>query len=391
MTSPTGTLAAWRRRFLAPAVSFPSWARDEPDRLIYSSNESGKWEVCAWDRKSDARRQLTDRPEGTSGAQIDPAGMAVWWLDDHLGDERGRWVTQPFEGGTAVTVPDLPEGYSSGLLLGRALTVVGTTDENGTVLRLLNGQAPPAELYRHEQQAWAAALARDETLIAIEHSEHGDTRNPAVRILDLRGGAQAEIDDGPGHSVEAIAWSPVPGDQRLLLSHEREGLARPLIWQHDRQQRQEVQVDLPGEVGASWYPDGAALLIGHRYRGRSELYRLELGNAQLTRLEVPAGTSRRRASGPTASCGSSGRMPPLRPRCARRRAPCCVLPENRRRRASLTATCTPATSTRSWRNHPASGRTRPCSMSTEGRSRWSTTPSPRRSRPSSTTASPSWR
>jgi dienelactone hydrolase len=290
VTSPTGTIAAWRRRFLAPAVGFPSWARDAPDRLVYSSNESGKWEVYAWDRQADTRRQLTDRPEGTGGARIDPSGATVWWLDDQRGDERGRWVAQPFGGGTAIAVPDLPAGYSSGLLLGRKVTVVGTTDETGTVLRVLRPGAPPAELYRHRQQAWAAALSRDETLLAVEHSERGDMRNPAVRILDLRGAALAEIDDGPGHSVEAIAWSPVEGDLRLLLSHERDGLSRPLIWQHDRQQRQEIEIDLPGEVTASWYPDGAGLLIGHRHRGRSELFRLDLGRAELTRLEVPAGS-----------------------------------------------------------------------------------------------------
>jgi hypothetical protein len=42
--------ARWRARFTAPRVSLPQWARDAPDRCLYTSNASGTWEVYAWDR-----------------------------------------------------------------------------------------------------------------------------------------------------------------------------------------------------------------------------------------------------------------------------------------------------------------------------------------------------
>lgn len=57
--------AAWRRRFRAPRIWFPTWARDEPQRVLYASNASGKWEIYAWDRRADPHRQVTDRLEGT--------------------------------------------------------------------------------------------------------------------------------------------------------------------------------------------------------------------------------------------------------------------------------------------------------------------------------------
>src|SRR5581483_3927900 len=53
----------WRARFRAPRVSLPEWARDAPDRCVYSSNASGTWEIYAWDRTVDgpaAHRQVTD-------------------------------------------------------------------------------------------------------------------------------------------------------------------------------------------------------------------------------------------------------------------------------------------------------------------------------------------
>jgi len=49
----------------------PTWARFEPDHLLYASNASGKWELYVWDRVADARRQITDRPEGTLHGVLD--------------------------------------------------------------------------------------------------------------------------------------------------------------------------------------------------------------------------------------------------------------------------------------------------------------------------------
>ena len=93
--------AAWRRRFRAPRTSVPEWAEDAPERLLYGSNESGKWELYAWDRAADARRQVTDRREGTMEGALAPDGESVWWFDDTDGDELGRWMVEPFvDGGT---------------------------------------------------------------------------------------------------------------------------------------------------------------------------------------------------------------------------------------------------------------------------------------------------
>jgi len=82
MTRPrVATEAPWRQRFHTTRLGFPSWARDHPDRIVYISNESGKFEVYTWDRRAGARRQLTDRPEGTGfrvPPRLDPSGEHVF-------------------------------------------------------------------------------------------------------------------------------------------------------------------------------------------------------------------------------------------------------------------------------------------------------------------------
>src|SRR6476619_498969 len=94
MTEPS-----WRKRFTAPRTTLPEWATDAPESLLYASNHPGKWELFAWDRATGETRQLTDRREGTLNGHIGPRGKAVWWFDDTDGDEFGRWMFQPFDGG----------------------------------------------------------------------------------------------------------------------------------------------------------------------------------------------------------------------------------------------------------------------------------------------------
>ncbi len=285
----------WKRRFRATRVTFPSWARDDPDRLIYLSNAGGKFEVHTWDRKSDAHRQLTDRAEGTGyrvPSRLEPDGRHVWWFDDAKGNELGRWVREEFAGGDRRTIATtLEPSYSAGLAIGSAFALCGRSrGGEGSSVYLLREREVPTKLYAHAQSASVGGLSRDETLFVISHSEHGDSRNRALRILDVAGVPVAEKWDGPGKGLDAFRWSPIGGDQRLIVGHERTGTARPMVWDVARDVESELAIDLPGELSADWYPDAMALLVTHDHRGRTELYRYELASRSLLRLPTDPGT-----------------------------------------------------------------------------------------------------
>ena len=153
---------------------------------------------------------------------------------------------------------------------------------------LLREGAAPRQIYQHKQSAEVVDLSRDESLVAIAHSEHGDSRNPAIRVLDLEGRAVAELWDGPGKGLEAVGWSPVAGDQRLLVMHDRRGRSQPLIFGATK--TEDIVLELPGETFADWYPDAQALLIRHEHRGRGELYRYDLAAHSLQKLDAQPGT-----------------------------------------------------------------------------------------------------
>lgn len=286
--------ARWKARFRAARMSLPRWARDAPSRSIYRSNVSGTWEIYTWDRDTGAQRQVTDRPNGTWIGAIDPSGEWVWWFADTDGDEFGVWNRVPFdaeEGAESVpAVPDLEPSYPAGLCLGRTgLAVVGRSADDGTTVHLCQAGAAPEVIYHHAEDAHVAALSRGESLIAIGHSEHGDSRHMALRVVRPDGATVADLWDGPGKGVYAAGFAPVEGDSRLLVNHERRGRDELLIWDPVIGSEKEIVLDLPGEIGATWYPDGTALLISHSHEARDELYRYDLSDGSLTRLKTPRG------------------------------------------------------------------------------------------------------
>ncbi|MBI2324627.1 MAG: S9 family peptidase [Chloroflexi bacterium] len=273
---------------------FPTWARDRAEHLVYLSNHIGRFEIFAWDRERDTHRQVTDRPDGTGyrvAARLDPSGEHVWWWNDRKGDEFGTWTVERFDGGDRRDAAPLGPSYSTGLALGRTFAVIGrSTGEEGSSVYVVPRNDRPLRVYAHRESARVAHLSAGETLLALTHSEHGDSRNPAIRVIDLAGNAVRDLWDGPGRGLQAGRWSPLPGDQRLLVHHERTGSLRPSVVDAVSGTSVELDLELPGEVEADWYVDGGSLLLGHSHRGRTELYRYSLGTRALQRLPTETGS-----------------------------------------------------------------------------------------------------
>jgi dipeptidyl aminopeptidase/acylaminoacyl peptidase len=265
----------WEQRFRAPAVTFPSWARDAPDRLVYASNEPGAYQVFVRSPTS-APRQVTDVAIGVAHGELTPDGERVVWFDDTTGDEVGRWVTQPFtgDGATAPLAEGVPDGWSSGLAIGTTRTVIGVSDD--TSYRIyVDGD----ERHAHAEHVVVQALSRDERLLVYAHAEHGDSMHKNLRAVDVETFATvADLDDGADCDLDAVAFSPVDGDDRVVVIGERTGVLRPSIWNPTTSERAELALDeLPGDVtAADWWPDAGALLLVHHHEGRDQLVRYDL-------------------------------------------------------------------------------------------------------------------
>ncbi|MEV8350013.1 prolyl oligopeptidase family serine peptidase [Streptomyces niveus] len=311
----------WEKRFRAPRVSLPEWAEDAPDRSLFVSNATGTYELYAWDRATGAQRQVTDRPNGTTDGVLAPDGRWIWWFSDTDGDEFGVWKRQPFGGGEdEPAAPGIDAAYPGGLALGRDGTaVVGcSTDEDGSTIHVLPPGGTPVEIYRHRESAGVGDLSHDGTLVAVEHTEHGDAMHSALRVVRLDGTTVAELDDTKGGELElglsVLGFAPVDGDTRLLVGHQRRGRWEPIVWDVTSGEETDLAIELPGDVSAEWYPDGSALLIVHSFDARSELWRYDFARRELTAVEMPAGTvsgATARPDGSVEYLWSSAAHPPV--------------------------------------------------------------------------------
>jgi dipeptidyl aminopeptidase/acylaminoacyl peptidase len=262
----------WEDRFRAPRISLPEWADDAPHRCFYASNVTGTFELYTWDRSTGKTAQATSRANGTMDGHLTPDGEWLWWFDDTDGDEYGTWKRQPFEGGGAVdAAPGVPAGYSAGCAVGRGLSVVGVSTDDGSSVYVVRPDGVTT-LYASEHDADVAALSRDDRLVLLEHSEHGDSRHRALRVLTVDGEVVADLWDGDGLGLRGIDFSP--DGSTVLALHEKGGRPEPLLWHLATGAVDRLQIDLPGDLTADFVVDGSALLVVSEARGRATLHRV---------------------------------------------------------------------------------------------------------------------
>lgn len=291
----------WERRFRAPVTSMPDWSPEAPDRVVYASNGSGVWQLRAWDRVSGLRRQVTDHPVGVTDGAPTLDGSGVLWFQDETGDESGRWLVQPFEGGeTTPFLEGIPPGWNEGMAQAPGVVAAAISDRDGFAVYASVEGGPAKELLRSRESIQIGneggggfergGLSVDGTLLCLEHAEHGDLIHPALRVVDPRTGATIGDLRDPGMALHAACWSPRPGDQRLAIVHEREGEDRPAIWDLGSGERHDIALDVQGIVEVhDWWPDGSALLLVNLHEGRDRLWRCDVATGVLSPIASPTG------------------------------------------------------------------------------------------------------
>jgi dipeptidyl aminopeptidase/acylaminoacyl peptidase len=283
---------AWEDRFTATEIGFPSWDDADPDHLALVTTRNGTRQVWAHDLADGSWRQVSDEPVGAEATWMLPGDRIGWWRDT-TGDERGMLVSVPFGGGDAEPVfPELPEGWLMGHSFAAGVAAIAL--EVGGVYRTyaIDADGITRVLREHEAAAGigtlegtGGGLSADGTLVCLRHAEHGDLLHSALRVLDTRTGDVVADLEEKGHNLDPVAWSPVAGDQRLAFTSELGPFERPAIWDVTRDERRDVEVDLPGGVfPVRWWPDASALLARHEFEGRAQLLRIDVATGAMAPL-----------------------------------------------------------------------------------------------------------
>ena len=133
-----------------------------------------------------------------------------------------------------------PQGWNQGFAQAPGVVVAAISDRDGFAVFAAVDGAPAKELVRSTEAVSLGgsegggfnrgALSSDGTLLTLEHAEHGDLIHPALRVIDPRTGAVIAEQLDEGLALKSSCWSPIAGDQRLAIVHERFGEERPAIW-----------------------------------------------------------------------------------------------------------------------------------------------------------------
>lgn len=293
--------APWKQRFRASAILWTQLAKAAPTRGLAASNRSGVYQLYAWDVPTGELTQLTDRPEGMLFGVLSPDGRYVYYLDDRLGNEIGHYVRVPFEGGEPQDVtPDMPPYASFGLTVSLAGNLIGFTLANPGGFHLYcidlgpeSTIGTPQLIYQSKSLAFGPFLSHNGEIAVMASTERTGMQHYSLIAFDTASGEQiGELWDGPENSLEAIAFSPVIGDLRLLATTNRTGVKKPLIWNPHTGERADLALNgLEGEIiPLDWSSDGERILLCQFDCAVQQLYTYDLMSDRLTLLDHPSGT-----------------------------------------------------------------------------------------------------
>jgi hypothetical protein len=230
------------------------------------TNASGIWQIHVWDVASGSRRQVSEHPVGVrEGYPTADGSEVIFWQED-TGDEMGAWQVRAYEGGgsepssTGASRVERRDRCGSGVVAAGIDTEDGAfgvyASVDGERLRRIAGSKDWMAVAGDEHLGDLAGLSADGSFVAIQHAEHGSLMHP--RSGSWRRGAETSPRNAArrhrgGHRRRP--WSPVPGDQRLAVTHEPQDRQRAAIWDLATDEWRDLEVDAPGDHHiADWFP-----------------------------------------------------------------------------------------------------------------------------------------
>lgn len=295
--------ALWKERFRLPVLFQPQVAHANPTRGLVVSNKASKIiQLYTWDIPTGQLHQLTQRPDGTVEGWLAPDGQSVYYLDDQKGNEHGHVVRVPYTGGvpqdlTAEMRPYTLRGFKISQAGNRMAFMAVNADGYQLLCIDLAADGTPSAprcVYQSNWETWEAVLAAQGEVVAMQSTARaGGLRRYSTIVVDTTTGQLiGELWDGAAYSVEPVAFAPVAGDFRLLVTSTRTGFNRPVIWNPYTGERTDLPLaELAGELRpVGWSPDGRQILLWHIHQGIEQLYVYDLQAPHLIKLAHPSGS-----------------------------------------------------------------------------------------------------
>jgi dipeptidyl aminopeptidase/acylaminoacyl peptidase len=260
-----------------------------------SSNASGVFQAYALDLVTGATRQLTNAAKGTVLASLAADGRSLLTLSDTAGDEVGHWVSIPLDGGAPTDLtPAMPDYSSWSVATDRAgrHAAIAISSDDGTEIWIASptGDGSP----RRVAAMWGLALtmafsADGRTLVCLSS---GPTRSNTYAVVTFdvaTGERRGELWDGAPSSMYGLVVEP--HGNRIATSSTVSGRARPLLWDHERDERVDLTLDIDGDVDVlDWSDDGDELLLAVADRAEETLIRYDVASGAARVIDLGGGS-----------------------------------------------------------------------------------------------------
>jgi dipeptidyl aminopeptidase/acylaminoacyl peptidase len=297
--------AAWKKRFRVPTVPLTQIAQANPGRGLAASNQSGVYQLYAWDVETGEMRQITDKPAGIFMGFIGADGNYLYYHDDEQGNEIGHFVRVPFDGGEREDItPDMPPYASFTVNESKNGRIVGfeSAGAQGFQFYLVVQQedgalGDPKPLFRSERLSFGPALSADGSYAVIATTERSQTTDTCLYAFPTDSAGQDDnqpslvLEDKDG-KIQMAGFAPIEGDTRFLGTTNASGFDRPLIWDVKTGLRTDIPLpELEGNISAwDWSPDGTKILLCQLHQAVYQLFVYDLEHSTLTKLDHPGGT-----------------------------------------------------------------------------------------------------
>lgn len=281
----------WRDRFHAPKRWVLSWAQKDPNKILFTTNQSGAFQLYFHDLKSKKLIQLSHESLGQSQGAFSPNGQEILYIKRSTETPMGQiyrvsWKKdKPIERKLIPDFLDTLIGDASWGQGGKNIYFVGSDADGSSIYHYRLKKKAASEIFRGPSGIQKISLSRDEKYLAFLDKKE------RVSVLDLKTKEiTATLSTAKIASENLVVWASVGNPHRLLVTSNEAGLIRPGVFYPEKGLVEWLSLSLNGNIQpVDWLPEGKEILLIQTEQAQTYLWRYNPETKKAVILFLPGG------------------------------------------------------------------------------------------------------
>ena len=298
-------IALWKQIARTGSVAWPQIAALRPERGVAFHSQRG---ALAWNPQTSETRRLLPEGVGSGFGLLSPDGEWFYFFKDTKGNERGHYVRYRYDGRGEIEslTPDFPP-YSSSLTPFPLPIVSMSASGNRIAFIFVDADGyhlcavdiaddgtlgAPKILHEGKALLRGPVLSADGAVCVVCTNERTGKQQYDLLALDSGGEELVRWKGSGPTSLETTAFSPIPGDYRLLCTTDEPGVKRPMLWDVAQGESELLlgEEALLGEVvPLCWAPSAKRILLCQSLSAAHQLAVFDVATRSVASLRHPAG------------------------------------------------------------------------------------------------------